>query len=31
MMGIRDDSFSIQALEAAGGDLQAALEIIYSR
>ena len=31
MMGIVDDTVSIQALEATGGDLQAALEIIYTR
>ncbi len=30
-MGILDDALSIQALDAAGGDIQAALEIIYTR
>ena len=30
-MGILDDALSIQALDATGGDIQAALEIIYTR
>ena len=31
MMGITDDAACLHALEATGGDLQAALEILYSR
>ena len=30
-MGISDDSACLQALEATGGDLEAALEILYSK
>ena len=30
-MGITDDAACLQALEATGGDLEAALEILYSK
>ena len=30
-MGISDDAACLQALEATGGDLEAALEILYSK